>query len=402
MILENFSSLILLGIFFGYRLLFSFTLTPFVKRLLNGPLRHLSLNYFNDLTKEQFDLATNSNDSQKAWETIALAKIQEMGHSKTSYEKRRQNLLYVRNNNPTKRIAEGIAEVLPYQHNLSFQQELACYLCGVLDKFENGHGNNIDSMSIINPLSAPLDALNNLFSSWLACLTLLVLFWTRLDNYSVGGIALNSVLALSLICYPVLQVKLKLRTIISYIIFSIFAILIALSLFAFANHSGISQKIIPLNAYGINGTVVAINYPKWLTIDDVQSCGKSNSISVLVKDGELPGHMAFNFDTTLFSALNDECNVIDPDVTPQNSQDVAYKFHFAPLDRLSLIKPETKIIPVLVLPTGSFSLDNYQLHIRVEQIHWGLIRQAVLLIASGGGLTFFVLMSQLVTFLKKS
>ena len=51
-----FPILIFLGLFFVFRWIFSFTLMPGLKYLLNGPLRQLSVNYFKDFAKEKLNI----------------------------------------------------------------------------------------------------------------------------------------------------------------------------------------------------------------------------------------------------------------------------------------------------------------------------------------------------------
>jgi hypothetical protein len=296
---------------------------------------------------------------------------------------------------------DGLTDVLPFQRDLNFRQELVCFLCNALEAVSNGDRTHPVPDGVVTPLNAPLAVLKNVLAAWLASGTLLLLYWTRLDAFSSVGIAVHGLLAFVLMCAPMGMIKVKDKLLISYILLSIFAILTSLALFAFVNHSGVDQRTVDLASFGYDQTVIRIEYPKWLTIDEIQSCDETNAVSVLMTGDRIRSSLGFDLDTSLLTAKNKDCQAITPRADKDNASGTAYTFYAVLLDRESLDNSTTIITPTVEWNNQLTRLEDYQMEIQIEQLHWGIFRQALVYIASAGGLTLFALVAQLVAFSKR-
>jgi hypothetical protein len=391
-----------LGMFIFFRFAFQNTLTPGIKYFIYKYFPQLSTNYFRELAKNQFDEATQQNNPDKAWNEVIFSKIREMGHAKTSYEKRKENLEYIRSTTPNRKIVAGLIEVLPLQHKLSFQQELACFICEGINRIGGSNNGDIAKSSIIaDSLNAPLKAWNDIFSAWAASTALFAIIWHNLDKYSSISLFILCLIPFVFTSLPILRASLKWLSILSYFSFVFFSILIVLALYANFNHDGVGQQIIDLDKFGYTGIKVTINYPNWLTLDEIQACNTRNKLSVLVEGGDIPAPIRFNYNSTSLSARNSGCVEFTPEANNITTKGQAFEFYLSPLDRKFMNKEQTSIVPILVLSTGILELPDREIKINIEHLHWGYIRQALYFLYSGGTLSIVSIAVQFIFSLRK-
>ena len=385
--IELFLPLIFLGLFFIVRWTLSLTLLPLLKYLLNGPFSQ----YYKRFAKEQFEFAARQNNSERAWEEIALAKIREMSNPRITYGKRKQNLEYIRNIVHTRRIANSLIDVLPLQRDINFQKELARLISEILEKIAKEK--TIDTTEIesdTSSLNAPLVALNELFSAWLTSGILLILFWGRLDNYSPSIIILLCLIVFAFTSLPILNFNLKPSNVLAYVSFSAFTILTTLALYANVNHSSITSMETNLSNIGYPGTTLRISYPKWIRYDNSQDCQKLSAISIFIEKGGLPTSVGFIFDENLFLAVNKECMQIVPQVNLNNPNQI-YEFYLFPRDMKTFKEQNITITPKLIFPDKDIILADSAINIKIESAFWVLVSQSYLLIAGGTvSLSFFL------------
>ncbi|RPI95727.1 MAG: hypothetical protein EHM40_02490, partial [Chloroflexi bacterium] len=360
--------LIFLGLFFVYRKIVRVTLIPLLENLLNGPLRQLSISYFRDFAKQRFDAAAQQNNPDRAWEEIALEKVREIGHARVPYEKRRQNLLYIRNAPPNKRVAVGLIDVLPLQRDLNLKQEIACAICSLLKKIgDEKKENHIHSGFILNSLSAPVRAWNDIFSAWCAAATLLFFIWGNLDFDPPVVLGLLCALIVAVLVYPITRVNIKPASMLAYLVFSIFAVLAVLAAYASVEHHGHNRAEMDLSSAGYPGLTLSINYPKWAIYDGAQSCDRSNAINLLVEGGSLPGEVRFDYPEQLFSAKDSECHTFVPSATPENTTGKAFEFYLLPLDAKGGSERAIDITPILVAEDKrKIPLTDLQIQTEIE------------------------------------
>jgi hypothetical protein len=391
--------LIYLGLLFVYRWITWTVVLPFLRKLLYGPINRLSTNYFLNLAKHQFEIASQQNDPSRAWEEIAVEKVREIGHSRFPYDKRRQNLLYIKNSKPNKRIATGLIDVLPLQRNLSFQQEIVCLICNMLDRIgEKGKTNDVSSGMVASSLSAPLQAWSDMLSAWAASGTLLLFIWTKIDSYRPILLGLLCLLNIGFLVFPIHRVNIKPSSMRAYISFSVFVVLAVLALNANINHAGINHISVDLARLGYPGTRFSINHPKWIIYNDIFSCDKSNTITLLVESGVLPSPVKFIYDNRLFSARNSECKEFVPIADENNTKVQAFEYYLLPLDMRNNYEQKIIVRPVLVFPDKEVLLD--EIIINIEPPYWRIIRLTFVYIA-GGAASLSYILAQLISSLRR-
>lgn len=117
-------------------IIFSFGLLSFTRFLVNN----FFYSYLQaENARQKFDTATDQNNPDKAWIEVALYKAAEIGRSGTPYQRRKQNLAYIKQVGPNRRVLDKLIQTLPNQRNLEFQKEMACFIC---ESLKNIHETN--------------------------------------------------------------------------------------------------------------------------------------------------------------------------------------------------------------------------------------------------------------------
>jgi hypothetical protein len=195
-----------------------------------------------------------------------------------------------------------------------------------------------------------------------------------LVDFQIGeiGILIGSMILLSFL--PLMGIYKSITKLIRYFIAVTAAILFAFGAYANIAHRQIEVFDINLAEYKMGQTTVQVQYPTWLTEDDILNCNDNNKVSLLVADGTL-APIQLDEPVPGISAWNDRC---DPTIARTNApltQGETFVFHLILINRDALRGEKFTITPKIIDPTkGKVELIDDVMNIYLEHPVWNFIR----------------------------
>jgi hypothetical protein len=294
----------LLGIFFVVH-----TLTrKATDSLLYGRLNNLYLRHVHNRQSKRVDRAWEEGDAERAWDEIADAKLEEL--SAHYYDTRERALDYLENVEPTRKLAIRLVEVLPRQHRLKVRTKMACLLCKTLQAMllREDMEDREESEPLFREKVRALCFASAIWITeviWFAAMWV----WNRLDQMPVSLVLLAAVVAVVVAFLPVTRIVRSKSSRANSFLIILAVIFGGLWLYSETRHTGVESVAYTLDEYGLSDVHVQIDYPKWLTMDDIDDCKKP--VVALVSDDSLPV-MSFLIEKDKVYTKNRDCEWAHP------------------------------------------------------------------------------------------
>lgn len=380
----NITSLVLIGI--GLFV----ALRPLLQYFLKGRYSSLYWRLIQFYTKGEFEAAIKQKKADPAWTKVARQKIYEIGNTKNSYAKRKENLDYIKNAlsdiTITKTILNDLVDALRVQRDKEFQSELACYICDVATAIAQDKPNtpNNDFEKLPDVVSVA-NANAILLSSFIVG----GFVWHQLDSYSYAEVLLISSLLFICLSAPLLTLIRGLKRRINVLFIVSIVTLAWLSLFSWTHHKGTDTKTLSLDT----NTRLSVTYPLWLTYADIYSCDHINKVvSVLIK-GDIPA-ISFESNRSFLKEKNADCIQTLPIIDSSTPNDSAFEFYYSPTSQTSLTYKEVKITPFLPDQTDQ-PIEDLSMVIGLENPVLGMAK--VILLWGGSGGSVFVILAHILS-----
>ena len=373
-----------LGIFTSLR----WILNPLFSRLFGkSPINQLYDLYLRNLTSIKFEISEQQDRINQGWLYVAVKNAYTLGTPGYSEYKYRTSLEYIRENinnddipvDSKVIILRELMKALPKSNKNELQKnlydliltELRAFPSQKLDQVIHEFGSKPE---FLTPKEFAL-ACSSVSSAWVASALTFIILKDLLVDFQILEISILIVSMILLSFLPLTGIYKSITQLIRYLIAVTAAILFAFGAYASITHRQIEIIDLNLSTDGINQTTVRIQYPTWLTGDDVQDCNHSNKVSVLVTDGTLPP-IQFDSSDPEILAMDTRC---DPTVArtfkPLTQGDPAYNFHLTLLNPDVLRDKEFSITPKLIPSDAeSIELSENSMNIYLEHPVWGFMR----------------------------
>ena len=373
-----------LGIFTSLRWILNLLLSRLFRK---HPINQLYDLYLRNLTSTKFEIAEQEEKINQGWLYVAVKNAYTLGTPGYSEYKYRTSLEYIKENISNDDISvdskviilRELMKALPKSNKNELQKNLYDLILTELKSFPSQKLDQVihefgSKPEFLTPKEFAL-AWSSVISAWGASLLIFFILKDLLVDFQIGeiGILIGSMILLSYV--PLMGIYKSITKLIRYFIAVAAAILFAFGAYASIAHRQIEVLDLDLSRYGIGQTTVQIQYPIWLTSDEVMNCNDNNKVSLLVTDGTLPP-IEFHEPVPEVLARNDQCNPTIAQTYAPLTQGEVMNFHLVLINRAVLQGEKFSITPRLTTsPNEEAELVDDMMTIYLEHPLWNFIRQ---------------------------
>lgn len=372
-----------LGIFTSLRWILNLLLT----RLFGiHPINQLYDLYLRNLTNIKFDISEQEDKINQGWLYVAVKNAYTLATPGYSEYKYRTSLEYIKENISNEEISvdskviilRELMKALPKTNKNELQKnlydliltELRAFPTQKLDQVIHEFGTKPE---FLTPKEFAL-AWSSVASAWAASILTFFILKDLLVDFQIGevGILIVSMILLSFL--PLMGLYKNITQLIRYFIAVTAAILFAFGAYASIAHRQIEVFDIDLSKYGIDQTTIEIQYPTWLTGDDVFDCSNNNKVSVLVTKGTLPP-IQFSESVAEVLTRDNQCIPSMAETSKPLNQNKVYDFHLILINR-AVLRDKNFSLTAKLFPSDSepIELSADSLNIYLEHPVWDFIR----------------------------
>ena len=303
-----------------------------------------------------------------------------------TYKERELALDYFDNVPPDPRLVEKLMEILPKQHRKNIQQRMASLLEKTL-KHINGDTDEQSGQW----KEATAKEWSIAIAIWLTEILSILALWLEFINCSLtqgqiffiaGVLFIVTIFALKFVIKDWHRFgKVTLVTI---------ALLLGgLYIYSKVTHAGITTVEIPdLAYYGITGVEISINYPTWLTAEDIETNKKV--VSMRIKGNNTsstePLTISFDYQWSILKVTNENGKAISPSFKMQmtNPDGAPHEFSLKPVS-LNILRIHPRVEVKTEIKTKTIKkqeIKELNLHINLENPIWKTLRDIFLYLGS--------------------
>ncbi len=323
-----------------------------------------------------------------------LTKLAQLQLSGRTYAERERALDYFDNVPANPRLAKKLIEILPKQRRPDIQERMAHLLSTTYTRLaEQRKANAIQGKSApLYETRGTLQEWSIAISIWLSEIFLVILLWSNLNIFSIEHILFIGFILLLMLVVGLLFALKDWRRVGKVALIAIALFLGGLYFYSNSQHVGLgSVGIEDMTPYGIPDVGIHINYPEWLTADDVEITNKAVIFSVIGHNAVITDTLTifFNHDRTILKIVDKDGAAKSPrlEITMANPAGEPEEFYIQPLDHNALKRaPSTRITTQIENDTVTRQdIPELEFSVKLEEPTWKTVRDLPFILSSIAG-----------------
>lgn len=383
-------------------LLIALGVFAFIRQIVEGILGSEWFNelYTGKLHQYSLQKAYNKEKRVRIDEEYYMFKLNQL--SARDHEKRALAIAYFYNVPSDPRLVEKLIDILPKQRRKDLQERMLRLLCKT---FINLLKQKKETLTGNDPASSWEKATSRewsiAISLWLAEIFLITISWFKVITPSFMQILFMG-LFLFFVMIGGLRIVIKDgRRFWKITLLAVAFLLATLHFYSKATHTGVLHvNMKSLQDYSLSDVGICINYPNWVTADDVEMSKKAVSVLVLGNNSMIKDTLTlfFNYNPAVLKVTDKDGKAMSPrfDLTMTNPSGEPQEFYIKPLDRnaLKYALPTTTITTQIETKTvRRQKVPELDLKIQLENPLWKDIRDLFLFLSPlsfSGGVFWFL------------